>query len=203
MGIYMKFGTIDGDATQIVRCSAGDPTPKVLKQTGWIPLESFDWSIASAITTKAGNAGSPTRGPKNPDVRDIVVKKRTDLSSGDLLRILCEDTKGQDCTIVFVRTGDPGEIYLQYELKNTLIKELKWGECTREEDRPHETLTLTFTDLMMSVWRIAKSNETYESEEECKGGAPIRYPVHKDPGATSGQGAGSHNGGHSGHHFGP
>jgi type VI protein secretion system component Hcp len=169
MGIYMKFGNIEGDATQIVPG----------RDTGWIPLESFGWGLDSSITTKAGTGGSPNRAPKNPKLHDITVTKDVDLSSIALLSTLCTDEKGQDCTIVFVRTGDPGKVYLQYDLKKTLIKTLTVGGPGKHGDaRPDETLILSFTEVTVHVWQLEEDNRNGKSDHitiqngAAEGGSP-------------------------------
>jgi type VI protein secretion system component Hcp len=149
MGIFMRFGKIKGDATQIMPTNPG-------YETGWIPVEDFHWGIDSSITTKAGKPASPNRGPKNPKLNDITVKKDVDLSSIALLDKLQHDDRGQDCQIVFLRTGNPGAAYLAYDLKDTLIKLYRVGPG--KDGRPDETLTLTFTEITMHVVQLEEDN---------------------------------------------
>jgi type VI protein secretion system component Hcp len=188
MGIFMKLRKIHGDATQIVPSLAGDLIRKPGQETGWIPLDSFRWTIDSTITTKSGPKASSNRGPKNPKLSEITVAKTVDLSSVELLRTLCRDEDGQDCAIVFMRTGDPGIVYLQYDLKNTLIKQIVLAEGTKGDARPTETLQLTFTDITMHVWQTTEENVN---------GLADHHPIHNDardaaaasPPGSGGQGA--------------
>jgi type VI secretion system secreted protein Hcp len=212
MGIYMKFGNIVGDATQNVmnisadtqqhdnreelkkldgglRSLVGDTiTGVLLGETGWIPLHSFDWHADRSITTRAGK-GSPsqTRGPVAPNLDDITVEKEVDGSSKGLLEKFDTDKDGVDCTIVFVRTGDPGEVYLKYALKNTLISDIRVN--AKRDDRPTETLILNFTDIEFTVWRVGEDNIAR---------APFRYPMKKS--ATQQSGGQPNHGGGQGHH---
>jgi type VI secretion system secreted protein Hcp len=191
MAIYMKFGDVVGDATQYVnkdnsgvenivfaglRAFVGDATAaKVLGEAGWISLKSFEWHVQRSITTRAGK-GSQHRGPIAADIHDITVDKDIDGSSCDLLRIFNEDKDGVDCTIVYVRTGDPGEVYLQYKLKNTLIKQI---HTSSKGDRPNEQLILNFTEIEFAVWRANQDNvapgaSRYRIEKQAtqQGGGP-------------------------------
>jgi type VI secretion system secreted protein Hcp len=197
MGIYMKFGNIVGDATQhvqdgtgvesqVLRMVAGNSiAAAILGETGWIPLKDFHWQADRAITNRAGKGSAPqTRGPVTPNLHEVTVVKDIDGASCDLFQSLCEDTKGVDCTIVFVRTGDPGEIYLKYKLKNALIQDINVN--VQKEERPTEKLTLNYTDIELSVWRIDEQNVAQ---------GPCIYEASKD---GSQQGGGHH--GHGGDH---
>jgi type VI protein secretion system component Hcp len=137
MGIYMKFGNIVGDATQHVQNGTGVASQilhmvagnsiaaAILGETGWIPLREFHWHGQRTITNRAGKgSASQARGPVSPNLDEVTVEKDVDGASCDLFQSFCEDTKGVDCTIVFIRTGDPGEIYLKYKLKNALIQDI-------------------------------------------------------------------------------
>jgi type VI protein secretion system component Hcp len=205
MGIYMKFGNVAGDATQhvrsgsetnflldILRQGVGENVmATLLGEADWIPLKSFDWGATRKITTRAGNgSSSQARGPVATDLQDVKVDKEVDGTSPELLEKFDKDTKGVDCTIVFVRTGDPAEIYLKYDLKNTLITEIHMSGKDKE-DRPTETLTLTFTEIELTAWYAEQNNEAP---------GPSRYPLSKD-GSQQG-GGGHHSHGHD-HNHGP
>jgi type VI secretion system secreted protein Hcp len=173
MGIYMKFGDVVGDATQYVnkdnsgvekalfaglRHFVGDAgTTKMLGESGWIPLKSFAWGATRSVTTRAGNGPSSHRGPVSHNLEDVTVDKEVDGSSCALLEKFDQDKDGVDCTIVFVRTGEPGEVYLRYKLKSTLIKDIHI--TPDKEGRPNEKLVLNFTEIELGVWRIDENNE--------------------------------------------
>jgi type VI secretion system secreted protein Hcp len=200
MGIYMRFGDVVGDATQYVnkdnsgvekalftglRHLVGDAnTAKMLGESGWIPLKSFEWSATRSVTTRAGNGPSSHRGPVSPNLNDVTVHKEVDGSSCALLEKFHQDKDGVDCTIVFVRTGEPGEIYLRYKLKSTLIKEIYF--TPDKEGRPNEKLVLNFTEIELGVWRIDENNEAE---------GPFSHAIKKE---ASQQGGGHQ--GHSGDH---
>jgi type VI protein secretion system component Hcp len=200
MGIYMKFGDVAGEATQrvqsntgvgsqVLRMVAGSIAAALLGDTGWIPLKSFQWNATRDITSRAGNGSSSgARGPVTTDVHDVVVDKDVDGSSPDLLEKFDNDTKGVDCAIVFIRTGDPGEIYLQYRLKNTLIKSITHAG---REDRPNEQLVFTFTEMEVTAWCAEEDNVG-------PGGQPSRHTITKDPSQHDG-----HHGHDGDHHHGP
>jgi len=204
MGIYMKFGNVVGDATQYVnkdnsgvekivfaglRVFVGDASAaKMLGETGWIPLKTFAWHASRSVTTRAGNGpASQHRGPVSPNLDDVTVDKEVDGSSGSLLEKFHQDKDGVDCTILFVRTGEPGEVYLRYKLKGALIKDIH--VTSDKEGRPNEKLVLNFTEIELAVWRIDENNEAE---------GPFSHAIKKEA-SQQGGGHPGNGGGHPGH----
>jgi type VI protein secretion system component Hcp len=63
VAIYMKYGSIEGDATQ-----AGFE--------GWINVSHFDWQIQYTITNRAGLQHN-TRDAKRPKIEEFTINKRS------------------------------------------------------------------------------------------------------------------------------
>jgi type VI secretion system secreted protein Hcp len=157
MAAYMKFGGIKGDATQDVgsRIMIKDEKGKVLikdpaflKEHGWINISDFSWSITRSLTHRSGSQGN-LRDPLQPSVDEITVKKDPDHATSRLLRAICYagNNNAETCTIIFVRTGNPGEVYMHYKLANVFITDI---HIKLEDERPVETLKINFTKVEMA-----------------------------------------------------
>lgn len=142
MGMYMKYGTIEGDATQ-------------QGFEGWINIHKFDWSLVRHLhPDQVGRAFN--REAAQADVKSIIIEKEVDNSSGALLEAASTGFRGEQCEIVFLRTGNPGETYLKFTLENTLVEELSLSGG--ESERPTETITLDFTSLDIAVQVLDEAN---------------------------------------------
>jgi len=147
MGIYMKFGDIQGDATQ-------------RGFEGWINLTHFDWGLERKFAEdQVGRAFN--REGAQAQIQPCKVTKEADSSSGKILQTATTEFKGQPCEIAFVRTGNPGETYLKVKLTDALIKQLDVGTQGPNE-RPIESLTIDFTELEIQTKTL---NETNNSED--------------------------------------
>ena len=149
MTAYMKFGdTIKGDATL-----------EAVKD--WIIINSFQWKIDWAVTTRAGTNGP--RDAKNPNIGELTIKKDSDHSSRYLLDGITRNKyvspKGEDCIINFLATGQGDNIdqmlYHQFTFYESLITSIQFDS---QGDRPIETMTLNFTGIEMKVWPHGRGN---------------------------------------------
>jgi type VI secretion system secreted protein Hcp len=142
MAIYMKFGDIEGDATQ-----SG--------YEGYINLTSFDWGLERHFAAdQVGRAAN--REAAQAQIRRCHVSKDVDHSSGQILEAVATHFKSEKCTIVFVRTGNPGKAYLTLTLTDALIANLAVN--SGQPERPSETLEIDFTELEISCFTIAEDN---------------------------------------------
>jgi type VI secretion system secreted protein Hcp len=142
MAIYMKLGQIKGDATQ-------------QGFAGWMNIESFGWGLERTFAKdQVGRAFN--REAAQAHVKEIHVTKDVDHASGELLKLASTGYKGEHCEIVFLRTGNPGEPYLKFTLKDTLLKELT--VISSNSERPQERLGLDFTELEIEVKVIDEAN---------------------------------------------
>jgi type VI secretion system secreted protein Hcp len=83
------------------------------------------------------------------------VTKEADSCSGEILRTATTEFKGQDCHIVFLRTGNPGEPYLQFTLRDALIANLSIAPSS---DRPTETITIDFIKVEIECKTTDEAN---------------------------------------------
>ena len=149
MGIYMRFDNgnpIKGDSTQ----------QNFEGKDGWMNVTSFRWGLDRAFAKdQVGRAFN--REAAQATVHPVVVIKDIDASSGALLEAATIDFKGKECEIAFLRTGNPGEKYLKFTLKNTLIKKLAVSS-EGDNPRPKEELVLDFTYVDIEVKVLNEAN---------------------------------------------
>jgi len=142
MGIYMKYGTIKGDATQ-------DRFEK------WINIVGFDWGPAVHRHIKTETGKGRNREGAQPEISHIKVTKEVDHASGPLYKALVATPKAEECIIAFVRTDEGGDTYLQYTLTDTLLAGL---ELNGQGDRAQETWHLDFTAFEVEIKQLDEAN---------------------------------------------
>ncbi|MBV8797726.1 MAG: type VI secretion system tube protein Hcp, partial [Hyphomicrobiales bacterium] len=69
----------------------------------------------------------------------------------------------ETCTIIFVKTGDPGEVYMQYKLSNVFITDI---HIRLEEEKPVETLKINFTKVEMAHLSSDTTNVLSKSDPD-------------------------------------
>ena len=144
MPIYMTFGDIKGDVT-----AEGF--------ADHIEVNSAQFGIGRGIASPTG--GSADREATAPSVSEIVVTKPLDKASGRLFEEALYG-EGQKAVIKFTKTDkDKLEVYLEYELENTLISGYS---VSSGGDRPTESVSLNFTKILMSSTDMKAANETGE-----------------------------------------
>lgn len=145
MPIYMKYDTIDGDAT-----AEG--------HTKWIELNSFQWGVGRGISSPTG--GSKDRESSAPSVSEIVVTKDQDTSTIKVLDAAYQG-EGVNVTIDFCKT-DKGKLepFLTYTLTNTMISGYS---VSSGGDRPSESLSLNFTKVEVKLHSMDDKNAGADS----------------------------------------
>jgi type VI secretion system secreted protein Hcp len=147
MGIYMKYGAIQGDATQ-------------QGFEGYVNCHHFEWALAREFA--ADQVGrSFNREAAQAQIKQVTVYKEVDHASGEILKAATTALKGEKCEIVFVRTGNPGEPYLKFTLTDTLIAHLNVN--SGQPERPLEQITLDFTALEIECKTLDESNVSEET----------------------------------------
>jgi type VI secretion system Hcp family effector len=182
---YMKFGGIKGDATQEVGGRVLIKDPAFLEKQGWISISEFKWIIDRKITTRTGAHGG-TRDSKQPHIDIFTVKKEADRATSELLTAICSSNNSNTCTIIFLKTGDPGEVYMQYRFSNVFITNIII-DFTAEKHT--ETLQINFTKVEMAHLSSDTTNVLSQSD-------PDRFEFEAPAGAPSGSG-GHQQGGHN------
>lgn len=129
---YLKYGDIKGEAT-------------AEQYEGLITLLSVDWSVNREISSFTGTAqdreASATR------LGDITITKLQDAASPDLFK---EATIGKGKPAVFhiTKQGEKIEEIMKLELSDAMISSYS---VSIQNDRPVECITISYTELMMTV----------------------------------------------------
>ena len=146
MPIYMKYDTIQGDAT-----AEGHEK--------WIELNSFNWGVGRGISSPTG--GSADRESSAPSVSEITCTKAQDVASTKLLSQALQG-EGVVVEIDFCKT-DKGklETYLKYTLTNCMVSGLS---NSSGGDRPQETLSLNFTKVEYKLTTQTAAGATGEPD---------------------------------------
>ncbi len=131
MPIYLQLTggeqPITGDATQT-------------DHQGWMDITSMHWSVNRNVSTTVG--ASANREASEPNLSEVTLTKISDSSHAALYQAATSGKQPMTATIDLVNTGNPGKVYCQYILQNTIISGFTAGSSG---DRPTETLTLNFT----------------------------------------------------------
>jgi type VI secretion system secreted protein Hcp len=179
----MKFGSVTGDATQKVGGKDLIKDFAYLEEQGWFMIFDFQWNIDRPITTRSGSQGNK-RDPKQASVHEVTVKKEADQATTQLLNAICSSNNSDTCTIIFVKTGDPGEVYMQYKFSNVFITDIHFN---LEQERHMEVLKINFTKVELAHLSSDTTNVLSKS-------TPDRFQFElaapAGPGAPSGSGAG-------------
>ena len=132
MGIYMRFDNgsdIKGDSTQ----------QGFEGKDGWMNLVPLNGAWTENLQRIRSGALTIVK-PRRRLYTQSLSARRSTPARARSLEAATIDFKGKECEIAFLRTGNPGEKYLQVTLQNTLIKDLK---VTNSGDaRPNEDLVL-------------------------------------------------------------
>ena len=126
MAIYMKFEGIDGDSTQE-------------DHKKWIQCNSLQWGAGRAINTPTGRGAN--REASEVSVSEVTITKECDTASVKLFQEVLTSGAGKKVEINLVTTGDPGKIYMQYKLEDTLVSSYS---LSSGGDKPSESLSLNF-----------------------------------------------------------
>jgi len=129
MAIYLKYGSIKGDATHD-------------EHKDWIAIGSMQWGVGRAISTPTGAAEN--REASEPSVSEVTMTKEADCSSIHLFKEACTGNKGTLSTIHVVQTGSPGRLLLEYKLTNSLVSGYS---CSSGGDTPSESISVNFTKI--------------------------------------------------------
>ncbi|CAG19095.1 Hcp family type VI secretion system effector [Photobacterium profundum] len=129
---YLKYGDIKGETT------AKD-------YEGMITLLSVDWGVGREITSFTGTAQD--REASSTRLHDMTITKLQDKASTYLFK---EATigKGTDIQFYVTRQGDKVEEILKLELTDAMIANFN---VVVNDDRPTETITISYTEMVMTV----------------------------------------------------
>jgi type VI secretion system secreted protein Hcp len=146
MPIFLNYDGIPGDVT-----AAG--------HEAWIEVSSWQFGVSRAMTTASSSAAD--REGSTPSVSEIVITKVTDGASTNLFRASLgfgPGGEGKTVKIDFCKTDvSQPEPYLQFELDNTLVSGFSMSSGG---DRPTESVTLNFTQIVMNNIGMGAANDT-------------------------------------------
>ncbi|HVZ09612.1 Hcp family type VI secretion system effector [Rhodopila sp.] len=146
--IYLKFGSVQGDATQTAH-------------QNWIQLRGVGWGMGRPVTNPAGSkAGRVLAAPR---VGDLRVTKDQDSATIPLIQQALSGSP-QDAQIDFVSegTGD-GTVYYTIKLKNAIITAF---DQDSSGDRPGDVIVFNFTAISFEGTQISAKGSP---------GAPASY----------------------------
>lgn len=129
MAIYLKFGSINGDATHD-------------EHKQWVQVDSVQWGVGRAITTPTGS--TKNREASEPSISEVTVSKQMDQSSIYFFEQACVGNKAELCKIHMVSTGSPGRTYAEFNLTNALISGYS---LSSGGDVPSESISVSFTKI--------------------------------------------------------
>lgn len=141
MAIYMKYGKLNGDATQD-------------EHKQWIVIDSVQFGLGRGISTVTGAAKS--REASEPSVSEIVVTKQLDSSSHEIFKAACSATKGEELKIDFTSTDQAGQVFLSVTCSDTLVSGYS---ISSGGDRPSESISLNFTKIEYKAAPLGADNK--------------------------------------------
>jgi len=121
----------------------GETTAEAYK--GKITVLSVDWNVSRELTAFTGTAQD--REASSARLGDVTITKLQDNASPDLFK---EATIGKGKKAIFhvTKQGDKIEEIMQIELTDAMISSYS---VSIQGDRPVESLTISYTEMMMSV----------------------------------------------------
>ena len=130
MAIFMKYGTLKGEAT----------TEGTYNE--WIELQSLQWGVGRGIATP-GPGGASKREASAPSISEITVTKTMDAFSPLSLKEALGG-KGSVVKIDITRTDNSGKhvAFQKYILSETMMSGYS---VSSGGDRPSESISLNFT----------------------------------------------------------
>lgn len=129
MAIYMKFGSLKGDATHE-------------DHKDWLTIDSVQWGTGRSIMTLSGAAQN--RESSEPSVSEVTISKMMDASSPSFFTEAVTGNKGVEVKINLVSTGSPGRVYATYTLYDALVSSYSMSSGG---DRPAESISINFSKI--------------------------------------------------------
>ena len=141
---YLKYGSIKGETTA-----------EAFKDL--ITVLSVDWNVSREISSHTGTAMD--RESSSARLGDITITKLQDSASSYLFE---EATIGKGLPAIFhiTKQGDKVEEIMKIELTDAMISSYS---VSVQGDRPVETITISYTEMMMTVTPTDDKNNTTAS----------------------------------------
>ncbi|BFM08971.1 Hcp family type VI secretion system effector [Halioxenophilus aromaticivorans] len=113
---------------------------------GWMDINYLKWGTKRQITSHSSTKGD--RESSNTIITDLILFKRMDKATPKLFLLACCGT-GAEIKIHFTKTGagDSSHIFMEYVLKNAMIKDYSVTSKSQSTIRPLEKITISFTAM--------------------------------------------------------
>jgi type VI secretion system secreted protein Hcp len=133
MSIFVNYEGITGESSD-----SGHP--------GWMDVESVSWGVGRQITSSSSTQGD--RESSNAVINDLQVTRYMDSATPKVFIESCCGT-GKEVKIHLTKTGtgSGSDVYMEYTLKNALISNYAVNATSQSNDRPTETITISFIDV--------------------------------------------------------
>ncbi|MGF1461687.1 MAG: Hcp family type VI secretion system effector [Maricaulaceae bacterium] len=129
MAIYLKYGSVKGDATQ-------------QNHKDWIMVDSIQFGVGRAISTPVGQAVN--REASEPSLSEVTLTKSFDVSSHELFGLSLVGIKGDKATIDFASTNAGGQNVMQIVLYEAVVSSYSFSSGG---DAASESFSLNFTKI--------------------------------------------------------
>ncbi len=133
MSIFMNYQGISGESSDS-------------NHQGWMDIDELSWGVGRKITSASSTQGD--RESANAEITDLRVVRKMDSATPALFIESCCG-KGKDVVIHLTKTGSGGgaDVYMEYTLKNALITDYAVEAEAQKNERPTESLTISFIDI--------------------------------------------------------
>ncbi|MDN3519573.1 type VI secretion system tube protein Hcp [Aquisalimonas lutea] len=130
MSIFMNYDGLKGEATD-------------KNHQDWIDVDQLSWGVRRNITSNTATAKD--RESANAEITDLTLTRRMDKATPDIFMESCCG-KGKDAVIHLCKTGTGSgtDTYMEYTLKNALISHYTVNAGSQSDDRPKESITISF-----------------------------------------------------------
>lgn len=133
MSVFVKYEGIKGESSD-----SG--------HEGWMDVESISWGVGRQINSNSSTQGD--RESSNAVISDLQVTRFMDSATPKVFIESCCGT-GKEVKIHLTKTGkgSGSDVFMEYTLKNALISNYTVSAHTQENNRPTETITISFVDV--------------------------------------------------------
>lgn len=145
MPIFMHYEGIDGNVTAV-------------GYKEWFELESFHWGCNRQCSTPTGRAAN--REVSAPSVSEVVITKKMDRASPQLLEQALVGQTGRTVTLTATRTGKELEAYFKYKFEDVMIS--SYSIHAGGNGAAVETLTFNFDKISWKYWPTKAEGQSSE-----------------------------------------
>lgn len=114
--------------------------------SGWMDVETVTWGVGRQITSNSSTAGD--RESSNAVISDLQIVRYMDSATPKIFIESCCGV-GKEVVIHLTKTGkgSGADIFMEYTLKNALISDYSVDASSQNNERPKETITVSFVDV--------------------------------------------------------